>query len=455
MSIFKAYDVRGVYPEEINENIIYAIGQALVVFLQDNNLLKPGQHFLIGRDVRNSSPLLAERLIAALNNSGYDVDFAGIVGSDIFYYGCATGGYAAGIMVTASHNPAHYNGLKIVTRGIDFIAGEDLQRLEGYVQKNAAHHSEVKGQTQEIDLISSFSQWFFSPEKPLALSRTFRVVFDPGNGTVGGYIEKMLAHLPVEATIINQQPDGTFPGRGPDPAANHTELSYTMGKFGADIDFGVAWDNDSDRIVFFDERGWLIEGDIMLSLLAQQALEHTPGGIIVYDCISSKGVAEVASEHGGSALPSRVGHAFIKKLMKENNAVLGGEVSQHFYFKNQSDEAVWYAENTWQTLVNILTMLDAAHKPLSACVAGVTRYFKKPVTKFEAKDSAGLLAVLRERFAGGKQDELDGLTVEYEDWWFNVRPSNTEPVIKMVVEARSEDRLEEKFCELTDLIEQF
>lgn len=403
---------------------------------------------MIGRDGRNSSPELCDALITELLSQGASVDYLDITTTDAFYWVVGSKNYPAGIMVTASHNPPEYNGFKMVGRGVSSVSGKQFEEIISSEEfKNWQPGSQKRGELKKINPFPEFVQALLDIAG--RAEGKFKIVADPGNGTANVILKEILPRLPVEVEIIHGTIDGNFPGRGPDPMVNCGPLCSKVTETGAD--FGVAWDNDSDRILFVDETGKMVPGDITLALVAKKVLQKIPGAAIVRDVISSKAVDELVAAAGGKAVPARVGHLFIKKAMIENKAPFGGEVSGHYYyhFKGNND---WYADNTWLTLLGVLQILSESGKKLSELVSVLSTYYKSDVITFKNIDAIAVFKELKHKYKNAELAMLDGLTADFGDWWFNVRPSNTEPILKMVVEARTKEQLDEKVAELKNLI---
>lgn len=443
--IYRAYDVRGIYPTDINQNIARLVARAAVFYLTAK---QEPLKFTVGRDGRNSSPELCDTLTSELRSLGADIDYLDITTTDAFYWVVGSKNYPAGIMVTASHNPAEYNGFKMVGRGVSSVSGKQFEEIITSEEfKNWKPEASKSGELKKISPFAEFVESLLNVTGQV--KGNFKIVADPGNGTANVILKEILPRLPVKAEIINGTIDGNFPGRGPDPMVGCGALCSKVVEVGAD--FGVAWDNDSDRILFVDETGKMVPGDITLALVAKKILEKIPGAAVVRDVISSKAVDELTIAAGGKAVPARVGHLFIKKAMIENNAPFGGEVSGHYYY-HFTGENDWYADNTWLTLIGVLQILSEAGKKLSELVGVLSTYYKSDVITFKNIDALAVFKELKDKYKTAELTMLDGLTADFGDWWFNVRPSNTEPILKLVVEARTKEQLYEKVSELKTLI---
>ncbi len=451
MSIYKAYDIRGIYPQEIDEQTTEVIARACLLYLKETNSFSSGNKVFVGRDVRNSSPALTDVLINTLLEAGVNVDFGGIITTDLLYFAVGMGNYAGGIMVTASHNPSEYNGFKFVSRGVKFVSGteieESVKKLDGSGRVVIA---EDGGQRQEVDILEDFIQYIWQQAGVDHVQKKFKAILDPGNGSVGAAIPLAAPRFGLDFEVINERQDGNFPGRGPNPQTNIGDLPERVVK--SQADFGIAWDNDGDRIFFVDDLGRVVEGDQTTAVVAQYLLKQHPGGIVVHDAVSSQSIKEVAEEIGGQAIISPVGSVFVKRAMEKYRAILGGEISAHIFYPFSANNYTWYAECTWLTVAYVLRALDESGRKLSELIDEVTRYKKAGPIVFETTLPTPVLQVLAAKYEDGAHDALDGLTVKYPDWWFNVRLSNTEPILKMVIEAKTPELLQQKKEELESFI---
>jgi len=449
-AIFKAYDIRGIYPNEINEQDVYKIAKAYCEFV------KP-QEVVIGCDVRLSSPSLKASAIKAVVDQGIKVIDVGEISTDMLYFAVANYDYAGGFSITASHNPKEYNGLKFVReeskpissdtglfdirdiaknfefRISDFeLTDEDLRLVE---KKNILQDYIVK--------IKTFAD--FSKFKPL------KIVANPNFGMGGGAVDKLLENTNIEIVKLNWETDGNFPKGQPDPLIpeNREEISKLVVENRAD--FGVAWDADADRCFFFTEKGQFIEGYFITALLDKILLEKNPNEKIIHDPRLVWAIQDVAGENNGIAITNKSGHAFIKERMKKEDAIFGGEMSAHYYFRDY-----FYCDNGLIPLVMILEFLSMQKKTLSEIMQEMfwNKYFVSGEINNEVADVKAKITQAKEKYSVGakKIDEIDGVSIEYADWRFNLRGSNTEPVIRLNVEAKSQELMEEKRDELLQLI---
>jgi phosphomannomutase len=439
---FKAYDVRGIYPAELDEEGAYAIGRAVVEQFEP-------KRFAVGRDMRLSSPSMAEAAIRGAAEAGAEVLDLGMIGTEMLYFAVGELGLDGGLTVTASHNPKQYTGMKIVRRGALPVGGESglmdvRDRAIAAAWRDAApgRVEAVDIWPQYVDRVMSFID--VSQVKPL------KVVIDAANGMAGAMLPPVLERLPmVEVVRCFFEPDGSFPNHEPNPLLpeNREFIVEKTRTEGADL--GVAFDGDSDRCFFVDDTGVFVPGDFVTALFAEAVLAKEPGAKIIYDVRASRAVPETIERDGGEALMNRVGHAFIKARMRKDHAAFGGEVSGHYYFRDfsQADTGVVpfllmleLISRKGQKLSDILTPLHEGHF--------LTGELNTPV-----KDVALKLQEIKERYAGeGKVSHLDGVSVDFDDWHFNVRPSNTEPLLRLNLEANSEDLMERKRDEVLDLI---
>jgi phosphomannomutase len=436
--IFKAYDIRGVVPDELDEKLAELIGMAAGRFLN-------AQRLVVSRDMRTSSEALARSLIRGILSSGSNVLDAGMLSTDANYFAIAHYREGGGIQVTASHNPPQYNGFKISReQAIALSYDGGLANIERIALGPALRPSERRGAVEGRDIMEDWKRHV------LAFSRRMEplsVVIDAGNGMAGKMLPTILAELPIRVTDLYFKLDGTFPNHEPNPlkAENLRDLQKTVLEKGADL--GVAFDGDADRVVFVDEEGQAVSGDLVTALLAGHLLQMHQKSSVVYDLRSSRVVQEEIRKYGGTPVRERVGHSFMKGTMRQRNAVLGGELSGHFYWREN-----FYADSGVITMINVLNILSRERRHMSELLKPLKRYSKIEETNFEVEDKAGKIAELAAAFKDGRQDTLDGLSVDYDDWWFNVRPSNTEPVLRLNLEAKTPALMEEKKAAVSKII---
>jgi phosphomannomutase len=434
MSIFKAYDIRGVVPDELRASDVQRIGRAVARWLR-------GAEIAVGRDARRSSPELAEALIAGIRSEGVGVADVGLCSTPMLYYAVESLGVAGGVMITASHNPARYNGLKVCREHAIPVGGDsglsDIEKLAadlpglGTAAPGPLRHEDVRaGYVRHVRSIGS--------RCPDGL----HVAIDCGNGMASVGLLPLLEELPLRTERLYFEPDGTFPNHEADPikVENLADLIATVRRTGARL--GVAFDGDGDRAMFVDERGEPVSADLMTGVLARAMLRRHPGGRVLYDLRSSRATAEAIAEAGGVPEMCRVGHAFIKAQMRESGAVFAGELSGHFYFRFSPD--LVHDDGT-TAFVALLDVLAETGQPLSELVRPLRRYAASGEINRRIADIPGLLAALEADHAGKAEiSKLDGLLVRYPDWWFNVRASNTEPVVRLNLEAATPAAMAER-----------
>jgi phosphomannomutase len=440
--VFKAYDVRGIYPDELDEEGAYATGRAFVEEFEPRRIA-------VGHDMRVSSPSMAEAAMRGAAEAGADVVDLGLVGTEMLYFAVGELGLDGGIAVTASHNPKEYTGMKIVRRGALPVGGDSgLLDIRARAIAGAWHETGRTGTITKADIWPQFLERVLSfihvdSVKPL------RVVIDAANGMAGVMLPPVLERLPIEAVRYFFEPDGTFPNHAPNPLLPENREFIIRKLTEEHADLGVAFDGDADRCFFVDDTGEFVPGDFVTALLAESILEKEPGGKILYDVRASWAVPETIERAGGVPLMNRVGHAFFKHRMREEGAVFGGEVSGHYYFRDfsQADSGV----------VPFLLMLELVSKrgqKLSELLRPYReRYFITGELNTPVADVALKLQELKERFGPeGEVSHLDGLSVDAEDWHMNVRPSNTEPLLRLNLEALSPELMERKRDEVLEVI---
>ncbi|MDQ7782733.1 MAG: phosphomannomutase [Desulfomonilaceae bacterium] len=446
LNSFKAYDIRGRIPDEFNEEMAYDIGRAYATLVSPSKVC-------VGRDVRLSSEAVSAALAKGLNDQGCDVVDIGLCPTEEVYFVTSHMVLAGGIMVTASHNPMDYNGMKLVreeSRPISADTGlKDIERI--VIERSFSPEAAVRGSTQLVDTKDAFIEHLMSYVDPSKI-KPFKVVMNCGNGCAGPILNKLQARLPIEFLTMFSEPDGTFPNGIPNPILTENRGVTAKAVREHKADLGIAWDGDCDRCFFFDERGEFIEGYYIVGFMAQAFLQRAPGSKIVHDPRLIWNTVEMVKEAGGVPVISKAGHAFIKERMRREDAVYGGEMSAHHYFREFA-----YCDSgmiPWLLMVQILSMQD---RPLSDIIqARMNRYPVSGEINRQVSDPHGALAGVEDHYRplGPAVDRIDGLSMEFGDWRFNLRPSNTEPVIRLNVEARVDRRLlEEKTAEILDLIE--
>lgn len=438
---FKAYDVRGLYPSELDEEGAYAIGRAYAEVFEPKAVA-------VGRDMRLSSPAMAAAVMEGVADAGADVVDVGMVGTEMLYFAVGSLGLDGGIAVTASHNPKEYTGMKIVRRGALPVGGDsgllDVRRRAelGFPEPAA------RGAVRVEDVYPAWTERVLSFVDPAAI-RPLRVVIDAANGMAGAMLPRVLERLPIDAVPFCFEPDGSFPSHEPNPLLPENRELVIARVLEEDADLGVAFDGDADRCFFVDDTGEFVPGDFVTALLAEAVLEREPGATIVYDVRASWAVPDTVAAAGGNALVNRVGHAFIKHRLRKEGAAFAGEVSGHYYFRDffQADSGV-------VPMLLLLELLSRRGGRLSELLAPFReRYFLTGELNTLVADVALKLQELKERFGPeGEVSHLDGISVVAADWRMNVRPSNTEPLLRLNLEARSRELMERKRDEVLALI---
>jgi phosphomannomutase len=445
--IFKAYDVRGIYPTEIDEPTARAIGLAFPVVL-DASDLADGRTVVVGHDMRPSSIPLESALVDGLLAAGLDVVRIGLVTTPMSYFAVGHLNAAGGVQVTASHNPPRYNGFKFSKRDARPVSGDrGIPELERSVRAGALKAAAASGRASQADVMGAYREHVLGFLRPApAGAKRRKIVFDAANG-MGCIYQPILEAAGIDLDLLYFELDGTFPNHEPNPLKleNLEALCRRVRETGADL--GVAFDGDADRAAFVDERGEPVGSDIATALIAGELLEREPGKTVVYDLRSSRAVPEHIRAHGGVPVRERVGHSFIKATLREHRGIFGGELAGHYYFRDN-----YHADCSLAAVFEILNLLRASGKRMSELTAPLLRYAKTPEINFEVEDKAGAIAELARRFADGKIDYLDGITVQYPTWWFNVRPSNTEPLLRLVLEADTASELASKQALLTGML---
>jgi phosphomannomutase len=427
ITCFKAYDLRGRIPTELNEDVAYRVGRGYAQFLSPKRVV-------IGRDIRLSSAALADALCRGLNDSGVDVYDIGICGTEGVYFATFDGGYDGGIMVTASHNPSDYNGMKFVRAESRPISGDTgLQEIRGFAERAQFPPAARRGTRTAIDITRAYVAHLLS-YVDIAKLKPLKIVVNAGNGGAGLVIDALEPHLPFEFIKIHYAPDGNFPNGIPNPMLeeNRAPTSAAIRAHGADL--GLAWDGDFDRCFFFDEQGAFIEGYYIVGLLASVLLRGERGAKVVHDPRLTWNTREIVAAGGGESVQSKSGHAFIKQRMREVDGVYGGEMSAHHYFRRFA-----YCDSGMIPWLLVAQRLCESGQPLSALVGERIALF--PVSgelNYRVPDAAATIADLDARYGAKAQavDRTDGISYEFADWRFNLRTSNTEPLIRLNVEAR-------------------
>lgn len=442
---FKAYDIRGQIPDQLNSDIAYRIANATAQFLG-------ARQVVLGRDIRLSSGEIADAVAAGLTDAGVDVLDIGLGGTEMVYF--ATGHLAAdgGIMVTASHNPADYNGLKLVREESKPISGvTGLEDIREIAEQDERLVVDKKGQRREIDVQSDYIGKLLSLVDVDAL-QPLKIVVNAGNGGAGGTIDRLESLLPFQFVKLHHEPDGNFPNGVPNPMLEENRLPTIDAIRDSGADFGVAWDGDFDRCFFFDENGRFIEGYYIVGLLAESTLSAHPGAAIIYDPRLTWNTLETVSKYGGRAVQSKSGHSFIKEVMRKEDAAYGGEMSAHHYFRE-----FFYCDSGMIPWLLVAQIVSKSGQSLSSLVDDcMARYPSSGEINRQVANAEAAINTIGEQYRQSalSVDETDGISIEFENWRFNLRASNTEPVIRLNVESRGDAQLmQDKTAELLAVID--
>jgi phosphomannomutase len=447
--IFKAYDVRGLYGDDIDEDIAEQLGRAFIRVLADLSGKATGDLRVgLGRDMRLTAPELAERYKHGMVSEGAHVLDAGQVGTEMLYFLVGSRELDGGLMCTASHNPKAYTGAKLVREGAIALSGDSgIQDMRRMVEAGMGDPP-GGGSAEDVDIYREFHEAamkFIDPSnvKPM------KVVVDGGNGMGGPMVGPLLDQLPLDLVKLYWEPDGEFPDHEPNPMLeeNRRFIVDKVRETGADL--GIAWDGDADRCFFVDDTGRFVDGDFLTAILAEHLLAKKPGSAILYDVRASRAVPDIVEAAGGTAHANRVGHAFFKTRMRDEGAIFGGEVSGHYYFHD-----FYNADSGTVPALLILEKLSVEGKKMSELLEPLrSKYFISGEINSEVEDGEAKMAELEERFSDGEISHLDGTSVDYPDWHFNVRPSNTEPLLRLTLESLvSEEDMERRRDEVLGII---
>ncbi len=440
-NIFKSYDIRGIFPEELSDELAYRIGRAFVDELRVTSIV-------VGRDMRPSGASLFASFARGANEAGADVTDIGLVSTDALYFAVGKYDFAGGVMITASHNPANYNGMKMTRDKAQAISLDTgLSAIRDRVASGRFEPPAAKpGSVSQRDILDDFATHCLTFVSAKAI-KPFKIAIDAGNGMAGLTVPYVFKHLPCDVTPLFFDLDGTFPNHPASPIEpeNMIDLQKAVREHGCDI--GVAFDGDADRMFIVDEQGGLIGGDIVTALVAINTLKRYPGSKILYNLICSRSVPEAILAAGGIPVRSQVGHSLIKKTMRDQNIVFGGEHSGHFYFRDN-----WFADSGMIALLQCLEVFSDAGKPVSEVIAPIDKRSRSGEINSRVHDIPKKLEELQAHYKDAQIDHLDGVTIQYPDWWMNVRPSNTEPLLRLNVEGDTEDLMERHRDEALALI---
>ena len=445
-SIFKAYDIRGRYPDALNEDVARKIGRAYVSFLGLS-----GSRVVVGRDMRLSGEPLEEAFVRGVTEAGADVLNIGLVSTDALYFAVGHLEEPGGAMITASHNPKDYNGLKLCREDAIALSGDEgISQIRDLITSGKLPEpDEDAGSVEEGDITADYAEHCLSFITTEGL-RPLTIVVDAGNGMAGKMLPPIFEKLPLEYVPMYFELDGSFPNHPPNPIEpqNMEDLQERVLAEGAD--FGVAFDGDADRCFVVTENGVTISGDILATLVAKNVLEKEPGAAIVYSAVCSKALPELVRREGGRPIRTKAGHSIIKPEMRKHDAAFGGEHSGHFYFRDN-----YFADSGIIAMLTVAELVGRQENPLSELLIPIDPYFRSGEINSEVEDQDEVLKRVEEHYAERDDpeiDHLDGLTVDHGDWWLNLRPSNTEPLLRLNVEASDRETMEKVRDELLDLI---
>ena len=431
---FKAYDIRGLCPEEVNEELAYRVGKVFCA-------LFGAESVVVGRDIRLTGPKLQSALCDGLQDGGANVIDIGQCGTEMIYFATSYLNADGGIMITASHNPASYNGLKLVRRDARPVGMDTgLKEIEEMVRKDDFPHHLMAGKARGIltgqDILRPYTEHILK-YIDLKQLKPVKIVVNPGNGGAGTVVDELEKHLPFQFIKINYEPDGTFPNGVPNPMLEENRKATSDAVVKNQADFGIAWDGDFDRCFFCDETGKFVEGYYLVGLLAENFLHKYPGCKIMYDPRLVWNTEAIVRSHGGIPVRCKSGHAFMKQCMRENDVIYGGEMSSHHYFRDFT-----FCDSGMITALIVCEMLCSCGKKLSELIGSMEDAFPcSGEINRKVADSKAVLAKLEKKYKEGKADRLDGLSMEFPNWRFNLRASNTEPVIRLNVETRGDRQL--------------
>jgi phosphomannomutase len=449
--IFKAYDVRGTYPDQMDGDVAYRLGRAFARVLSDIED-KPTNELrvAVGRDMRLSAPEMAQRYVEGLSHEGADVLDIGMAATEMLYYTVGSRELDGGLACTASHNPAKYTGAKLVKRGAIALSGDSgIGELREMVENgDFGDPADPPGEVSEEDVGDEFREAALGYIDESAIGER-KVVLDGGNGMAGQMVGPLLERLPIEREELYWEPDGEFPDHEPNPLLeeNRKFIIDKVKETGADL--GIAWDGDADRCFFIDDTAEFVAGDFLTALMAQSILRKEPGALILYDVRASRAVRDLVEQEGGKAEVNRVGHAFFKTRMRDTGAAFGGEVSGHYYFRD-----FYCADSGTIPALLMLELVSREGKSLTELMAEFrSKYFISGEINSEVADQQAKMEEIGERYSDGEITRLDGISIDYPEWHFNVRPSNTEPLLRLNLESLvSREDMEAKRDEVLALI---
>ncbi|MBW2980584.1 phosphomannomutase/phosphoglucomutase [Candidatus Woesearchaeota archaeon] len=438
MGIFKAYDVRGIYPKEINKELAYKIGRAFVQFLKVKQVV-------VGRDCRLGGEELYDGLTKGITDEGADVINIGFCSSPSMYFAVNFLNAPSGIMITASHNPKEYNGFKFTKEKAIPLSGDTgIKNIENLVKENKFGEPKEKGKITDKDISSDYVAFL---KKFIKNWKKIAVVIDSANGMAGPFVSELIKDTPLEVTKLFFEPDGNFPNHDPNPLKGESLVKLREKMKEVKAELGVAFDGDADRVFFITDEEEIVPADFITCLIAEEYLRDNPGETVLYDLRSSWITKETIEENKGKPSMSRVGHAFIKGQMRKENGIFAGELSGHFYFRD-----AFYTDSGILAFIMIMNQIYHENKKLSELIKPLKKYFASGEINSEVTYKEVKMKELAQIYKDGKVSWLDGVRVDFDDWWFNVRPSNTEPLLRLNLEAKSKELMEEKRDEILKVI---
>lgn len=443
-SIFKAYDIRGIYPDTLNEEIAYKIGQGYVEYAM------PKGEVLVGMDVRIYSPVIKDNIINGITDAGVDVVDVGLMSTDMLYFGVGFYKTNGGLQATASHNPPEWHGVKMVKKGpVPMTLEDGISQIRDFVISNKKIEAEKKGTVRTMDIWNDFADYILTYIKGVDI-KPMKIVINPNFGLAGKILERIVERgkLPITLVKLNAEPDGHFPKGRPDPfiPENRTEFLELVKSSGADL--GITWDADADRVFFSAEGGVFLQPYYLNTILIKQMLKINPGEKILYDPRYTWGLIDAISSNGGVPMICRVGHSYIKQMMRKENAIFAGESSGHTYFRDY-----WFSDSGMIPVMMVLKHLsESSVSLLSEVEPYMDKYFMSDEINTVVKDKEGKMDEIAEKYKDGKQSRLDGIAVEYPEYRFCVRPSNTESLLRLTLEAKSKELMEQKRDEILAII---
>ncbi len=447
-AIFKAYDIRGIFGEQINEDTAWKIGYASARFLRSmltgyERGLANCHSICVGHDMRSHSRMLADALIKGMNSTGANVIDIGMIDTPQIYFAINYLGTCGGVQITASHNPAKYNGFKISGLQAKPIGVDTGLRDIEHIALALLHtKARPTGSVEKFDLTEDYRKHILKFLNPNL--RRLKIAVDASNGMAGKIIPLVFKDLPIEIIGLNFEHNGTFKHE-PNPLVEENLAEVKQAVRNNKCDFGICFDGDADRMMMVDENAKNISCDLITALMVPYFLKMSPNSVIVYDLRSSLVVSEEILKYGGTPRRERVGHAFIKKALRDSHGVFGGELSGHFYFQDN-----FYADSAMITLIHILNIVSKEELTVSRLIEPLRRYSNSGELNFKVADKRAKMDELEKKYNNGQVDHLDGVTVRFKEWWFNCRPSNTEPLLRLNIEARSKELLDEKLSEITE-----